>query len=94
MFFFQPFRPATTVFENVEFPLDVKDSITFLLVLLSFPYTACPVYTMFRVRTQASREFVWRPALGADHPEWHGMSKEMGQYFIKFLSSNGLEVHL
>lgn len=32
------FRPATTIFENVEFALDVKDSIILFLVLLFPPY--------------------------------------------------------
>lgn len=47
---------------------------------------------MLRVRTEASREFVWRPALGVDNPEWHGMSKEMGQYLENV--SDDLEVYL
>lgn len=55
-----------------------------LFVLLSVLYTACTVYTMLRVRTEASREFVWRPALGVDNPEWQGTSKEMGQHLENF----------
>lgn len=90
--FFPALQTCCNSFGNVELPLDVKDSIIFLLVLLSFLYTSCTVYAMLRVRTEASREFVWRPALGVDNPEWHGKSKEMGRYLEDF--SNDLEVHL
>lgn len=82
--FFPALRTCCNSFGNVELPLDVKDSIIFLLLLLSFLYTAYTVYAMLRVRTEASREFVWRPSLGVDNPEWHGKSKEMGQYLENF----------
>nr|XP_030113616.3 macrophage immunometabolism regulator isoform X1 [Taeniopygia guttata]XP_030113624.3 macrophage immunometabolism regulator isoform X1 [Taeniopygia guttata]XP_041567090.1 macrophage immunometabolism regulator isoform X1 [Taeniopygia guttata]XP_041567091.1 macrophage immunometabolism regulator isoform X1 [Taeniopygia guttata] len=39
--FFQPFRLDTAVFENVKFPLDAKDSIMLLLVLLCLLGTVC-----------------------------------------------------
>ncbi|KFW86115.1 putative G-protein coupled receptor 158, partial [Manacus vitellinus] len=52
---FFPFRPAKTVFENIEFPFDVKDSIMLLLVLLCL---LCTVYTMFRVRKVPFRESI------------------------------------
>ncbi|XP_053859968.1 uncharacterized protein LOC128822300 [Vidua macroura] len=39
--FFHPFRLDTAVFENVKFPLDAKDSIMLLLVLLSLLCTVC-----------------------------------------------------
>ncbi|KAJ7420117.1 kinetochore scaffold 1 [Willisornis vidua] len=72
-------RPATTVFENTEFPLDVKDSIILLLVLLFL----CTVYTTLRVRTGPSREVFWRPALGMD-VEWHGKWEDISQYLENF----------
>ncbi|XP_029821488.1 uncharacterized protein LOC115308080 [Manacus vitellinus] len=78
---FFPFRPAKTVFENIEFPFDVKDSIMLLLVLLCL---LCTVYTMFRVRKVPFREVGWTPALGADNAEWHGKWEDISQYLEKF----------
>ncbi|XP_051624901.1 uncharacterized protein LOC127461275 [Manacus candei] len=78
---FFPFRPAKTVFENIEFPFDVKDSIMLLLVLLCL---LCTVYTMFRVRKVPFREVGWTPALGADNAEWHGKWEAISQYLEKF----------
>lgn len=49
--FFQPFRPDTAVFENTEFPLDVKDVIILLLVLLCLVCAACTIYIMIGDRT-------------------------------------------
>lgn len=72
---FSSFRSATTVFENAEFPLDLKDSIILLLVLLCL---LCMVYTMFRDRTRICREVVQRPAMGVDSHEWHGMWEYTG----------------
>lgn len=58
------FRSATTVFENFEFHLVVKDSISLLLNL-----QCLSVYSVFRVRTEVSREVVQRPAPEVDSPE-------------------------
>lgn len=46
--FFQSFRPEPAIFENTEFPLDVR---IMLLVLLCVLCTACTVYTVLGVRT-------------------------------------------
>ncbi|XP_053791333.1 uncharacterized protein LOC128784080 [Vidua chalybeata] len=43
--FFQPFRPDTAVFENIDLSLGVKDGLIFLLVLLCLLSVACSLYT-------------------------------------------------
>ena len=46
--FFQLFTPDTVVFEGIKFPLNARDSIGLLLVLLCF---LCTVYNMLRNKT-------------------------------------------
>lgn len=50
---FLPFRSDPSLLEKSEFPLDAKDTIFFLLVLLCL---LCTVYNIFGVRMEISRE--------------------------------------
>lgn len=57
-------------------PLDARDNIILLLVLLRFLCTVWMIYTiftMFRDKTKILREAVQRPAPGQGNPDWHGM---------------------
>lgn len=51
-----PFRSDTSLHEKAEFPLDAKDIIVFLLVLLCLPFTVC---NTFGVRMEISRDVSW-----------------------------------
>lgn len=51
-----PFRSDTSLLEKAEFPLDAKDIIVFLVVLLCLPFTVC---NTFGVRMKIYREVSW-----------------------------------
>lgn len=53
---FLPFTSDTSLLEKVEFPLDAKNTILFLLVLLCLSFT---VYNTFGVGMEMSREVSW-----------------------------------
>lgn len=67
---FFPFRSGMSPFENIPFPLDVKDALFFLLILLTLLYTT---YSTFRIRAEISIEVVQISAPVVENPEWHGM---------------------
>lgn len=85
---FSPFRSDTSPFESVQFPLDVKDAIFLLLILVCL---LCTVYNTFRIRLR----FPWR--LPRDLPQWwkilSGMGCEgNGPDFEEIFCPNSLEV--
>ncbi|RMC19558.1 hypothetical protein DUI87_03116 [Hirundo rustica rustica] len=73
--------PVTTAFENLEFPLDVKES---MFLLLSLPGLLSVVHTMFRVEKEIFRKVIQRSAPRETSHVWHGMREKMGQVLEKF----------
>lgn len=82
---FFSFRPVTAAFENSRFPLDVKESMLWLLCvlhILSMVWTRLRVSTvnsMFRFQTKISQKVIQRSALTVDNHEWHERWEKTGQ---------------
>lgn len=79
-----PFKFDRLSFENVQFPLDVKET-TFLVFLVfylvSFLYV---VHSLSRIRAQISRTTAETPDPEVENPEWCGEWEDIGQILKKF----------
>ncbi|XP_059729002.1 uncharacterized protein LOC132341438 [Haemorhous mexicanus] len=76
---------VTSLLENVQFPLNVKETIFLVFNLVSFFYTVCCIS---RMRAEISRQADETPDSGVDpgveNPKWCGKWENMGQILKEF----------
>ncbi|KAF4797059.1 hypothetical protein TURU_077940 [Turdus rufiventris] len=78
-------RSVTSPFENVQFPLDVKDTTFLVVLLVGFLYMVC---SLSRMRAEMSRGADESPDPGVnpcmENPEWCGEWEKMGKMLKEF----------
>ncbi|RMC20694.1 hypothetical protein DUI87_01546 [Hirundo rustica rustica] len=83
---------VTSLLENAQFPLNVKDTTFLVYHLVSFLYTVC---SFSRMRAEISRGADETPDPevdsevdpGVENPEWCGEWEDMGQTLKEFFDS-------
>ncbi|XP_058710220.1 uncharacterized protein LOC131586907 [Poecile atricapillus] len=82
---FFSFESVMSLFENIQFPLNVKDTTFLVVQLLSFLYTVC---SFSRVRAEISRGANETPVpevdSGVRNPEWCREWERIGQTLKEF----------
>ncbi|XP_077049308.1 uncharacterized protein LOC143696613 [Agelaius phoeniceus] len=82
---FFSYESVASVVKDVQFPLNVRETIFLVFNLVTFLYTVC---CLSRMRAEISRRADETPDLGVDpgvkHPEWCGKWEEMGHILKEF----------
>ncbi|TRZ08623.1 hypothetical protein HGM15179_018484 [Zosterops borbonicus] len=80
-----PFESVTSLLEDVQCPLNAKDTTFLVFHLVSFLYMVC---SLSRVRSEISRRADETPdpevGPGMENPEWSGEWEDMGQTLKEF----------
>ncbi|XP_017586061.1 PREDICTED: uncharacterized protein LOC108445781 [Corvus brachyrhynchos] len=79
-----PLKFDTSPFENVQFPLDVRETTFLVFYLVGFLYMVC---SLSRMRDEISRVADETPDPGVENPEWCGEWEDMGQALKEFSDS-------